>query len=70
LTSGEEHDTQQALALINGFTPEAIIADKGYDANRFVEIIKEPGAQPVIPSRVNRKRAREIDWHLYRERHG
>jgi transposase len=69
LTSGEEHDMQQASALIDGFTPEAVIADKGYDADAFVEIIKELGAQPVIPSRVNRKSARETDWHLYRERH-
>lgn len=69
LTGGEEHDTQQASALVDGFTPEAVIADKGYDSDAVVEIIKELGAQAVIPSRTNRKQVRATDWHLYRERH-
>ncbi len=46
-----------------------MIADKGYDADALLEIIKEQGAESVIPSRANRQEQREIDWHLYRERH-
>jgi transposase len=60
---------KQAAALIAGFTPDAVIADKGYDSDALVEIIIELGAHSVIPSRSNRKQARDTDWHLYRERH-
>lgn len=69
LTGGEAHDMQQASALIAGFTPQAVIADRGYDSDALVEVIKGLGAQSVIPSRSNRKQLRDTDWHLYRERH-
>jgi len=69
LTGGERHDQTQAAELIKGFETTAVIADKGYDADALLEIIKEQGAESVIPSRANRKEQREIDWHLYRERH-
>jgi transposase len=69
LTGGERHDSTQAEALIDGFETEAVIADKGYDADEFLKTIKEHGAEAVIPPRSNRREAREIDRHLYRERH-
>lgn len=45
-----------------------MIADKGYDSDRFVVAIESAGATAVIPSRSNRRRPRELDRHLYRER--
>jgi transposase len=61
LTGGEEHDMEQSSALVDGFRPDAVIADKGYDSDAFVETIKELGAQSVIPSRANRKQPRDTD---------
>lgn len=46
----------------------ALIADKGYDANYMVEAAKLVSAEAVIPPRSQRKEAREYDKELYKER--
>ena len=69
LTAGQVHDITQAEALLLSAPVEYVIADKGYDAETFVQVIRERGAVPVIPSRSNRKKPREYDAHLYKERH-
>ena len=69
LTGGERHDTTQAEELIKGYETGSVIADKGYDSDEFLAAVKEQSAEAVIPSRANRIEQREIDWHLYRERH-
>jgi transposase len=45
------------------------IADKGYDADKVIEAIEQKEMMAVIPSKANRKTQREIDRHVYRERH-
>jgi transposase len=69
LTGGERNDITQAEALVEGFPAEYVIADKGYDSGAFVLHLKGRGSQAVIPSRANQKVQREIDTHLYKERH-
>ena len=69
LTPGQQHDITQAEALLSGYQGEDVIADKGYDAQRFIEHLTEGGMVAVIPARANRKEARDHDTHLYRERH-
>lgn len=69
LTAGQAHDITQAEALLLSAPIEYVIADKGYDAETFVQAIRERGAIPVIPPRSNRKTQREYDAHLYKERH-
>lgn len=69
LTGGERHDITQATQLIENFAAEYVIADKGYDADAFIMKLKERNSAVVIPSRINRKVPREIDTHLYKERH-
>jgi transposase len=69
LTAGQEADVTQGAPLIKDFTAQAVIADKGYDADELVKTIIEQQAQAVIPPRSNRKEQREYDRHLYRERH-
>ncbi len=39
LTAGQRHDSQQAAALIEGFKPQALIADRGYDAPALIEAL-------------------------------
>ena len=54
--------------LVEGLSAEAVIADKGYDADAFVETLTDTGIEVVIPPRRNRKVQRSYDRHLYRER--
>ena len=44
------------------------MADKGYDSDRFIEVLEEVGAVAVIPPRKNRKEQRRYDRELYKER--
>jgi transposase len=69
LTGGQRHDITQADALIGGYESEFGIADKSYDADGFRQTVIDSGAEPVIPSRSNRKQPYSYDEHLYRERH-
>ena len=69
LTGGERNDITQAEALIEKLAAKALIADKGYDSSAFVLLVAELGTDVVIPSKSNRKEQREIDEHLYKERH-
>ena len=69
LTGGQAHDITRAEALLLAAPTGYVIADKGYDAETFVQVIRERGAVPVIPPRSNRKVPREYDAHLYKERH-
>lgn len=55
-------------ALIDGFEPGSVIADKGYDADRLVEVVSASGATAVIPPRRSRKVARDFDRDVYKER--
>lgn len=46
------------------------MADKAYDADaRMIEPLEAAGRMVVIPSKKNRKQAREYGKHLYKERH-
>jgi transposase len=48
--------------------PQALLADKGYDADRFVESLTARAIRTVIPPKSNRKIKRDCDFALYRER--
>ncbi len=69
LTGGNRNDITQAEALIENFHADYVLADKGYDSDVLLLKVKAGGAEAVIPSRVNRTQQREIDEHLYKERH-
>lgn len=66
ITAGQRSDYLKALDLIEGFKMEALLADKGYDADYIVAAIGE--AQAVIPPRSMRKFKRTYDEELYKER--
>ena len=68
LTGGEKNDITQADKLIAGLDGEYVTADKGYDSNKFVELIEAMGMEAVIPPRSNRKSPRTYDEELYKER--
>ena len=68
LTGGQAADVTQADALIEGQAFDAVIADKGYDAEALVTRIEASDAAAVIPPRRNRRFQRAYDQHLYKER--
>jgi transposase len=68
LTGGQTHDINQAETLIAQVQPEAVLADKGYDADGFVASLTVRAIKPVIPPKANRKVKRDCDFALYRER--
>lgn len=69
LTGGQRHDITQAEQLTRNLFPDYVIADKGYDADKFIVLIRQRNSEAVIPSKINRKIQREIDTELYKERH-
>jgi transposase len=68
LTGGHVHDLNQAETLAAEVQPEALLADKGYDADSFIQSLEVRAIKPVIPPRSNRKTTRECDFALYAER--
>lgn len=68
LTGGQVHDVMQAEALVQTIEPAALIADKGYDSDSFIQHLQVRRISPVIPPRSNRKTKRECDFALYAER--
>ena len=68
LTPGQAHDITQAETLAAQVTPAALLADKAYDSDTFIDSLKRRAIKPVIPPKANRKVKRDCDFALYRER--
>ena len=62
----EKH--RNATALLEGFPSDDVIADKGDDAEAFVEALKQAGLLPGSPLRRNRQTPRHYDTHWYQAR--
>ena len=68
LTAGQRHDSLTAKALLEGFTAEAVLADRAYDNNELRQTIADMDAEAVIPSTRSRKVAILHDATIYRLR--
>ena len=68
LTPGQAHDLTCAEALLESADPEALIGDKAFDADPFIETLTQRAIAPVIPPKANRKTQRACDYALYCER--
>jgi transposase len=68
LTPGQAHDLTCAEELIEAIDPDALIADKAFDADPFIDTLTERAITPVIPPKANRKTPRACDFALYCER--
>ena len=69
VTQGTTADCTQARKLIEGFTAQNLLADRGYDSEDIINQAKAQGMMPVIRPRKNRKDQREYDKALYKLRH-
>jgi transposase len=70
LTGGEASDYTAADALMDipVATPKALLADKGYDGDRFRERLLMRGILPIIPPRSSRKAPEHPDYRRYKDR--
>lgn len=48
--------------------PKALLADKGYDGDRFRQSLLIRGILPIIPQRSNRKAPEHPDYRRYKDR--
>lgn len=69
LTPGQASEVKQAPELIKGITGANILGDKAFDCDELLNQIVSQNCTPVIPPRANRKVQRDVDYHLYKERH-
>lgn len=69
LTGGQVHDIRRARALVGRSRgSRAVVGDRAYDSDAFVEHIRAQGMRAVIPTRANRKTRRELDVSAYAQR--
>ena len=69
LSAGNVADITPACDLIRGLKADWTIADRAYDADRFIALAVKQGSEPVIPPKSNRFEQRWFGKHLYKERH-
>ena len=69
LTEGQISDYRGADTILP-VLPDAdvLIADKGYDSDRFRAALGNLGIQPCIPGRSNRREPIDYDTRLYKQR--
>ena len=68
LTPGQVHDILQAEDLISGLSFDKLLADRGFDSDRFRARIAQAGGEAVIPSTRSRSQAIPYDKYVYQER--
>ncbi len=68
LSGGQVADITRAQDLIADLSAQAVVGDKGYDADVLVQCIEQSGAQAVIPPKTNRIVQRAYDRHIYKDR--
>lgn len=56
------------MELLGDHEPDAVIADKAYDADVFLDLVRTRDAEIVIPPTRNRILQRRYDRHKYKRR--
>jgi len=69
LTGGNVHDIRPSYEMISGIKANYILADRAYDADKFIHLAQSAGCKIVIPPKSNRLEPRIYDKHIYKERH-
>lgn len=68
LSVGQRADITQAESLLAGYETNAVLADRGYDADALLDWLVQTHTQIVIPAKKNRLVERPIDENLYKDR--
>jgi putative transposase len=66
---GQRADSTQAMDLLAGYETDAVLADRGYDADGLVNWLAQSNTEVVIPAKKNRVVDRQINENLYKDRH-
>ncbi|MEM1369967.1 MAG: IS5 family transposase [Cyanobacteria bacterium P01_H01_bin.15] len=70
LTPAQASDLSEADVLLTDLEVDALLADKGYDADeRVIKRLQNDGIKAMITSKRNRREPREYDRELYKARH-
>ncbi|WP_162510906.1 transposase [Treponema endosymbiont of Eucomonympha sp.] len=69
LSSGTVANCSQAPLLMEDLEAEAFLADKAYDTNELLDMLKEADIAAVIPPVKRRKEQRVYSHELYRARY-
>lgn len=68
VTGGQVSDYKGGEILLQNIHAQYVLADKGYDSNYLVRLVKGQGAKAVIPPKRNRKVKRRYDKTVYKQR--
>jgi transposase len=68
IAPGQSHDMLAIPALLEGYNPKAVLADRAYDANSLRQHLDRIGAVAVIPSTRSRKTPIPHDPIIYKLR--
>ena len=69
LTPGQASDKQAAVPLIASLSrTRHLIADRGYDAQALIDLVRSRGACSHIPTQRDRKVQRSVAKAVYRQR--
>lgn len=68
LAPGNSHDILAVPGLLEGHRPQAVLADRAYDANSLRRHLQQIGAAAVIPSTQSRREPIPHDAVVYRLR--
>jgi transposase len=68
LTAGQTHDLRAAPALLAGLNCRNVVADRGYDSDVLLGLIRASGAKAHIPSPSYRLIQRTVSRRIYRQR--
>lgn len=68
LTVGHRADITQAKELVTDYETDAVLADRGYDADALIDLLEQAGIEVVIAAKKNRLKERVIDKNLYKDR--
>jgi len=69
LTAGQAHDQSAVPELLRDLTPGCdVVADRGYDSDAVLNLIRQAGARAHIPSLRRRLVRRSVDHAIYRQR--
>ncbi|WP_187152100.1 transposase [Treponema endosymbiont of Eucomonympha sp.] len=69
VTSGTDADCNQVLLLMEGLEVEAFLADKAYDTNELLDMLKVADIAAVVTPVKSRKKQSAYSHELYRARH-
>jgi transposase len=68
LTAGQSHDLNAAPGLLKGLSCRHVVADRGYDSDAFLDLIRASGAKAHIPTPSYRLVQRTVSRRIYRQR--